>query len=349
VPQPAARALALLCAVALSSGGCSSGKAEPEPTSRRVIYRVEDTAGATPAVTTVVIDRDGHYRGRVRTLQGAPPGGADLGGTAWDGERQYVLSGGRPTGVQDVAPGLTGADSNLDVSLASALAHDLVRRGATSTVADLPCDLWESKDPLDASSWALPTDTDHTTSCVSADGLLLSESWTLDGHLVRTRTAVYVGRGPSLAGTALLGGRSPGPLPTSPALEEVRRVDAAALAGSLGVPLPPPPIGFTLDRAASVLQRELAGQPSVEGGVFTYVAGERVVELRLERGLGGRTLGLPPDGVAVSLRDGRAARLTPGLLGLGVTFTGGHGLLATATADLREEALLLWVTTLQLG
>jgi hypothetical protein len=300
-------------------------------------------------VTTVVIDRDGHYRGRIRTLQGPPPGGADLGGTAWDGDRQYLLTGGRATGVQDVAPGLIGADSNLDVSLASALAHHVVRRGASSTVAGLPCDLWESKDPLDASSWALPTDTDHTTSCVTADGLLLSESWTLDGRLVRTRTAVSVGPGPSLAGAALLGGRSPGPLPTTPALEEVRRVDATTLTDALGIPLPPPPIGFTLDRTAAVLQRELAGQPSVEGGVFTYVAGERVVELRLERGLGGRTLGLPPDGIAVTLRDGRPARLTPGLLGLGVTFTAGHGLLVTVTADLREEALLLWVATLQLG
>lgn len=342
---------ALLCgAVVVVSGGCSDDPEPQGPASYRVVYRVDDTATATARVTTVVVDRAGPYVGRVRTLEGAPPGRKELGGTAWDGERQYVLGDRSASSVTDVAPGFTGADSNLDVSLASAFAHHLVRRGGTSTVAGRPCEVWQSKDPLDAGTWTLPTEDDHVASCVDEQGLLLSEAWTLDGRLVRTRTAVSVGAGPTLSGTALLGGKPRAGLPTAAGLEEVRRVDAPTLVEALGIPLPEPPIGFTLDRSAAVLQRELGGQPSVEGGVLTYVStdGQRLVELRLERGLGGRTLTLPTDGVPVSLRDGRTARVEPGLVGIRASFLGGHGLLATVTADLREEALLIWAATLQL-
>lgn len=342
---------ALLCsAVVALLPGCSEESPEPDPgtPSTQVVYRVDDTSQDVTRVTTQVVQRGGHYRARLRTLEGPPPGTKDLGGVAWDGRRQYLL---RPDGtaesVQDTAPGFTGADSNLDVSLASAAAHGLVRRVGSETVAGTPCTTWLSREPLDTSTWSLPTRADTTTTCVSADGRMLRDAWTLGGRLVRTRTAVSLGDGPSLDGDRLLGDRSPGPLPSTPPLEQVKDAAADVLVKALGIPLPTPPPGFVLDRTAAVLQADQVSSAAVEGGVLTFVSGDRLVVLRLERGLS-RPLTVPTTGVLVRLRDGRAARIDPGLLGLRAGFAGGHGLIASVTADLPEADLLAWAVTVAL-
>jgi len=343
-------ATALLCsAVASSLAGCSDDEAPPAPgtPSVQVVYRVDDTSTDSTRVTTQVFQRAGHYRARLRTLEGAPPGGKDLGGVAWDGRRQYLLKAdGTAESVQDVAPGFTGADSNLDVALASAVGRGLVRRGGTDTVVGTACTLWLSKEPLDTSTWALPTAQDSTRSCVSADGRLLRDEWTLAGRLVRTRTAVSVGDGPSLDGDRLLGGESPGPLPTTAPLEQVRDVAADQLVQALGIALPTPPPGFALDRSAAVLQQDGVTPTAVEGGVLTFTAGDRLVVLRLERGLGQR---LSPPSTGVPVRVGaRTGRLDPGLLGLRLAFAAGQGLVVTVTADLPERDLLAWAASLRL-
>jgi hypothetical protein len=342
-------ATALLCgAVASLLPGCSASSPDARPTpSTRVVYRVDDTSTDTARVTTQVIEDGGAYRGRFRTLEGPPPGGNDLGGAAWDGERQYLL---RPDGtassVSDIAPGFTGADSNLDVALAAGETHGLVRRTGTDTVAGTPCTTWVSREPLDTSTWSLPTRADTTTSCVSADGRLLRDAWTLAGRLVRTRTAVSVGEGPSLDGTRLLGGGSPGPLPTTAPLEQVRRLAPDVLVKALGIPLPAAPEGFVLDRAAAVLQADATTPAAVEGGVLTFRSGDRLVVLRLERGLV-RRLPVPQRGVRVRA-GARDAWLSPGLLGLRLAFGGGNGLVADVTADLTEQELLAWAGAVEL-
>lgn len=350
-PSPRPVTAALLCGavVSLLTGCSGSGPDEteaPGAPSRQVVYRIDDTSTETTRVTTQVIQQGEPYRGRVRTLEGPPPGGTDLGGVAWDGIRQYLL---RPDGsaasVQATAPGFTGADSNLDVSLASALAHGLVRRAGTDIVAGTACVQWLSKEPLDTSTWSLPTRTDTTTTCVDAEGRMLRDAWTLGGRLVRTRTAVSVGEGPSLEGDRLLGG-TPGALPSSAPLEQVRELPAQELVEALGIPLPAAPQGFSLDRAAAVLQADGVNPAGVEGGVLAFRSGDRLVVLRLERGLT-RRLTVPPRGVLV--RSGsRQARLDPGLLGLRLAFAGGNGLVATVTADLPEQELLSWAGMLEL-
>lgn len=348
-PTPRALTTALLCSAVVVSGCSDPGdRSQPGTTlSHQVVYRVDDTSTANTRVTTQVVQRGGHYRARLRTLEGPPPGSGDLGGVAWDGARQYLLKAdGSASSVQAIAPGFTGADSNLDVALAAALTHDRVRRAGTDTVAGLSCTTWLSKEPLDTSTWALPTAADRTESCVSADGLLLRDRWTLAGRLVRTRTAVTVGDGPTLDGAALLGGATPGPLPTTQPLEQVRVLDADQLVEALGIPLPSPPAGFRLDRAAAVLQADQVSPAGVEGGVLTFVSRDRLLVLRLERGLTTR-LSVPDRGVPVRLGTG-TGRLDFGLLGVKAVRLGGHGLLATVTGDLPEAELLAWAAALQL-
>jgi len=335
-------------AVALSSA-CSDPEPQRDPgrPSQQVVYRVDDTSTDTIRVTTQVHQRDGHYRARLTTLEGAPPGGKSLGGVAWDSRRQYLIrADGAAESVQDVAPGFTGADSNLDVALASAVTHGLVRRAGSDEVAGTACALWLSKEPLDTSTWALPTAIDTTRSCVSADGRLLRDEWTLGGRLVRTRTAVSVGDGPSLEGDRLLGGQSPGPLPTTAPLEQTKEVAAEQLVQALGIPLPQPPTGFRLDRSTAVLQQDRVSPTAVEGGVLTFTSGDALVVLRLERGLGQR-LTVRSVGVPVAL-GGRKGWLDPGLLGLRLSFAGGQGLVVTVTADLPEAELLAWAGSFRL-
>jgi hypothetical protein len=312
------------------------------------VYRVEDSAQQPVRVTTVVVDNAPPYRGRTRTLAGPPPGTTDLGGSAADEGHQYLLDpdGGART-VAAVAPGFAPTASGLAVALPAAVRHGLVRSVGTATVAGRSCTEWLSRDPLDSGPFAAASAADRTTSCVDPDGLLLSDAWTLHGTLVRTRTAVSVGRGPSLAGSGLLGGRTPAPAPTTAAGEQVKVVDRDVLLRALAVPEPVAPQGLTADLDAAVLQLDQDGTPGVEGGVLTWTDGRRLAVLRLERGLG-RRLTPPSTGVAVRLDAARTARLAATSVGLRLTF-GQGSFVVTVTADLPEADLLGWAAALSLG
>ena len=341
-----ARAVLLLLAAGTALAACSSGKSPtPGPSSLRVVYRVEDSAQQPVRVTTLVVDDAPPYRGRTRTLAGPPPGTTELGGTASDEGHQYLLDpdGGVRT-VAAVAPGFAGTATGLSVALPAAAQHGLVRSVGTAQVAGRSCTEWLSRDPLDSAPFAAATAGDRTTSCVDADGLLLRDAWTLQGRLVRTRTAVSIGRGPSLAGTGLLSGRSPTPAPTAAAGEQVKVVSRAVLLQALAVPEPPVPQGLSPDRDAAVLQLDPDGRPGVEGGVLTWTDGRRLAVLRLERGLTHR-IAPPTTGVLVHPEGSRTARLTATSIGLRLTF-GQGSFVVTITADVPEADLLAWAASL---
>ncbi|HUR14493.1 MAG TPA: hypothetical protein VM097_08365 [Mycobacteriales bacterium] len=343
-----ARAVLLLLAAGTALAACSSSDdSPPAASSVRVVYRVEDRAQEPVRVTTVIVEDAPPYRGRSRTLAGQPPGTTDLGGTAWDEARVYLLTPGGARVVQAVPPGFSGTARGLDVSLASALRHGLVRSTGTRQVAGRSCTEWVSKDPLDSAAFGPASATDRTTSCVDADGLLLAESWTLHGRLARTRTAISVGRGADLSGTALLSGREPVPAPTSGPGERVQVVSRAVLLKALAVAEPPAPQGFSPDREAAVIQLDPDGRIAVEGGVLTWVNGQRLLVLRLERGLV-RPLTPPTRGVVVPLDGARSARLTATSVGLRLSF-GQGSFVVTVTADLPEDALLAWAGSLELA
>jgi hypothetical protein len=338
----------LAAGAALAACSSSDGAPAPGPSSLRVVYRVEDSAQQPVRVTTVVVDSTPPYRGRSRTLGGPPPGSTDLGGVAWDEGHQYLLDpGGGVRTIQVVAPGFAGTSTGLGVALPAAQSHGLVRSGGTARVAGRTCTEWVSRGPLDSDPFAPATASDRTTSCVDAEGLLLRETWTLHGRVVRTRTAVSVGRGPPLAGSGLLSGRTPAPAPTSAAAEQVRVVGRTVLLQALAVPEPPAPQGLSPDRDAAVLQLDPDGRPGVEGGVLTWSDGHRLAVLRLERGLTHR-LTAPVTGVVVHLDGARTARLTATAVGLRLTF-GAGSFVVTATADLPESTLLAWAASLPLS
>lgn len=342
------RAALTLCGLALlGAAGCSgSSPAHQTAPGWRVVYRVDDTAGPTPRVTTQVVEVLPPYAARSITLEGAPPGGTSLGGAAWTRGHQYLVDAdGTTHEVATVAPGFAGPDSHLDVALASALAHGLVRRGGTATVAGRSCTEWFSRMPLDAADVALPAGGDTTTSCVDDQGRMLRDSWSLSGKVVRTRTAVSVGaaHGDPLAGASA----SPAPADQLPVL--VKPVDVPALATALGIAVPRGPAGLRADGATALLERDLAdgsSRPLREGGSFVWRDDRRMVTLQVQRGLVDREPA-PTTGVLVRLSDGLPARLTPVVNGLQVKLLTASGLGVTVLGDLPERDLLAWLGTVR--
>lgn len=340
--RPAALALAVVALLGVA--GCSGSGSQPSssPEGWRIVYRVDDSAGPTPRVTTQVVEVLPPYGARSVTYQGAPPGGASLGGAAWTEGHQYLVDpGGSTREVATVAPGFAGPDTHLDVALAAALRHGLVRRGASATVAGTACTEWVSRAPLDSGELALPVADERTTSCVDDRGRLLRDSWVLSGKVVRARTAVSVGspRGGALAGA------TPTPAPAAELPVLVKDVTAAALATALGIAVPAGPTGLRADGAAALLERSLAdgtGRPLREGGAFVWRDARRMVTLQVQRGL------LQPEtppttGIPVRLPSGLAARLTPVANGLQLRLLTPTGLSVTALGDLPEDELLAWL------
>lgn len=335
-----------------NSGGSHAKPATSGTGVERIVYRIEDRSRPPVRVTTQVVDVSAPYTARVLTLDGPPPGGTLLGGSAWDLGHQYVVdASGTSREVQQVPPELPGPDAHLDVALPSALRLGLVTRGGSRTIAGRSCTDWTSQQPLDSGPFTPPTRTDRTVSCVDAAGRLLAETWTLHGSVVRVRTAVEVGTAPSLAGLGLFAGRTPVPAPSGLSPESVKDVSAARLARALGIPVPASPVGLRLDRSTALIDVDRSSavpRISAEGGAFAWTDGHRLVTLVVKRALGG-AFHPPTDGVEVALGDNGSGRINPTYTGLQVELLTARGLQVTATGDVSEPDLLGWLRGLRLG
>jgi hypothetical protein len=333
-------ALALVAASALA--GCGGGASPQHLNGWRVVYTVEDLAGATPRVTTQVVEVLPPYGARSVTYEGATVGGTSLGGAAWVRGHQYLVQAdGSAHEVAQVPPGFAGPDAHLDVAMATALRLGLVRRGGTATVAGTACTEWVSHDPLDSADLAPPSATSSATSCVDARGRLLRDTWVLSGKVVRVRTAVSLGRpeGEPLRGVP------PTPLPGAQLPLLVKDEPAAKLATALNIAVPAGPAGLRADGATALLERDLAGgtgRALREGAAFAWTDGTRLVTLQVQRGLV-QPEPAPTGGGPVRLANGLTARLVPVVNGLQVRLLTPAGLSVQATGDLPEDALLAWV------
>lgn len=78
---------------------------------------------------------------------------------------------------------------DLDRAVAEGLVEPTNRR---LTVASHECDVYRTRSPLDVPGLEAATDEDYTDLCITADGLVLRESWHTGGSLFRRRTAVDV-------------------------------------------------------------------------------------------------------------------------------------------------------------
>jgi hypothetical protein len=322
--------------VLLLAGACS-GQGAPAPSSHRVVYRVVDDAGAT---STTTVDVAPPYRARTVTRSA----GGTTTGFAWDARGLYTITDSGAVQTSEVAPGAPGPYSGLAVSLPLAEQQHLVTRAGASTVLGHACTTWVSREPLDGAPFAPATRTDHTSTCVDAAGVLLSDDWYVGGRSVRTRTATFVGDGPSLVGDGLFGGR-PTPLPSKGTAFVIQDAEPGELARLMQVPLPAAPPGFHPDASVVVLDRSEGGF-SREAFVLTWLRGTSLVTLRVERDLSGTSKG-SVRGAAVDVGLLGAGHLEPQLNGLRLVVDGPAGLRFIATADLAPAELLRWVRSLR--
>ncbi len=336
----------VLCAVAGCAG--ASGDA-PAGGSTRLVYRIDDLAQEPARVSTEVVDVASPQRARSVVHAGESTTGTSLGGVAYSERGQYLL---KPDGtsalVQDIAPTFAGPAWHLATALMVAAAHGQATAEGTRTVGTRSCTQWRTYEPLDAGPVRAATATDSATSCVTEAGLLVQEAWTIDGQVVRRRTLVSAGSGPSLAGDGLFPGPAPSGSPQQAGRETVKDVAVQTLVTALGIPTPAAPLGLPVGRSVAVIQLDPGGAGvAVEGGVLSWGQGDRLVLLRVERGLT-RRLTVGTDGTAVTV-GGRTVRVQAVAAGVKVRLAGPQGLVATVTADVPERDLLAWLGTLSLG
>ena len=151
------------------------------------------------------------------------------------------------------------------------------------------------------------TPNERTESCVDAQGVILSETWTVVQH-AHPHPHLRL-RAPPRALTSLYGGKRPSPLPTDAVGRGRQALEAAAeLAALLGIPVPPAPLGLKPDRASGGPRRQhRPGGLHPRGGGAHLGRADRLVVLRVERDLeaGGRH-GSPAASGSTSGRSARA-------------------------------------------
>lgn len=332
-------------AVVLSTAivGCTSKTHPSEVPGERITYRLEDTTVSPAAVTTSVVEYARPYLARTTTYEGPDSASPLQGGFIWTADALYTVT---PDGAiqqtQLVPPSVAAPATRFDVALPIAETQHLVARLGTSVVLGRGCTLWSSKEPLDGLEISAPTKVDHTTSCVDAQGVLLSERWVLGSKLVRTRTATAVESTIGLTARTVFTA-SPTPVPGGFSEEAVTpiRLDEQGFGITLG--LPP---GFGLDRSVKTA-RSIGGGPTPTvvriGEVDAYRSGEQLMVLRRTKDLVGTAI--PSSrGSVVELGALGRGRLEPIATGCRVTVLT-KGILVVATSTAGPDALLTWLRT----
>ena len=250
----------VLATIAGACGGSSPGELEPTSPARafRVVYRVEQPNAAT-RWGELVAQRP--FRVRAGTFDHRPERGErPEAGTLTTVDGLFQL---RPEGVQEISgrqPSPGTGDQWLVPQLADAVDRKLAKVVGTATVARRRCTVYRFAEPPIGPVAALG-DTDHDDLCLTSDGLLLREVWTLKGRVIQRRTAVEVdvsGRG---LDDLLDVSAASEPPPSGPVATRIG-------AGQSFLPDPRPPKGYALTaRDAFALQ-----QPGDQGPVTLYTS-----------------------------------------------------------------------------
>jgi hypothetical protein len=140
--------------------------------------------------------------------------GTPRGGTVADIDHLYSVDGASLRTVAGRQPGLPTGDQAL-INLASeAAARGLARITGKATILGRPCTVVEFVEPPVGPLKPVGDEKNHDDLCVSPGGIVLRESWTLNGRVVQTRTAVEITDAPAVAIDTSAAEPVPGGLPT---------------------------------------------------------------------------------------------------------------------------------------
>ncbi|MEN3272439.1 MAG: hypothetical protein V7636_1200 [Actinomycetota bacterium] len=252
--------LVALAVLAASCGRSSPGALEPTTPARafRIVYRIEQPNAAT-RWGELVVQRPFRVRAGLfddRPRRGDRPEAGTL--TTDDGLFQLRAEGLQEISGRQPSPG-TG-DQWLVSQLADAVRRKLAKRVGKATVVGRDCTDYRFAEPP-VGPIAELGEGDHDDLCLTTDGLLLREVWTLKGRVIQRRTAVEVdtsGRGLDDL------------LDVSPATEAPPSGPVAAPtdAGASFLPDPTAPKGYSLAARDAFALR----QPSEQGPVTLYTS-----------------------------------------------------------------------------
>ena len=295
----------------------------------RVVYRVDDRAGPEARSQTDVVLIRRPFEARIEHRDGPPPGGPLLSGSLMDAQSTSSLAAdGSVTLHSDRAPGpLLG-------SITLTALEDGVRAGVAESLGDgsaagEPCSRFAYRlsgtEPL-----APPTERERVDVCVTADGILLSETVRLEGRVVRSAEAVEVNRSPAIPGDTFDGRRGTGSGAAGDGFVSDGEVRDGPPPPDFAVASLTAPVGFRPGRRATAIRRLGPDGPPRVGYVESFVSGADVVTVeQLLLGPGPAWSG--DEGLPVDVGPGRSGRVVyrPGWVELR-TMAAGHPLRVTA-------------------
>jgi len=271
-----------------STGLAPAPPALPPPTglgSYRIVYAISDLVGPGPEIHTEVLAVRRPFDERLEDRAGPPPGGEIRGGRVENRDLFWNLTeGGQPQFGVRRRPALQTHGVSSEV-LTEAVRDGRAKRLGNRVVLGHPCTVFSY---FAARPFALspPTRVEHLDDCVSSDGVLLREEWTLQGRTVRVTEAVDLDTSPQFSADTFFIGRQPDTSSQAAALisREQAVLEGQVPKGAVLRPRLPP--GFALDRQATVLTSG-SGGPGSQSFIESFVRGAQAAVV--ERGVtGGR-------------------------------------------------------------
>lgn len=267
-----------------------------------VVYRVEDLTREDTRVTTEVLEVRRPFDGRYEQRSGKPPGGDVQTGRLANRLHQWTL---RTTGNATFGflrpPGGPPRDASL-AALRDASRAGRAEVAGSERIAGRACTVFAIGPP--PPDPVAPPGRDHVELCVSAEGIILRESWRIGDRLARVAEAVRVS-------TRVPGddrfrvGRTPTPGGESELLALQLAVEDTEEPASLTVELDPP-AGWRLARSAAVAESRGQGGPPSQVFSQAFVRGTELVIV--DRSIPGPVQPVwdPSEGIPVELGGGPA-------------------------------------------
>lgn len=307
-------ALALLGLIALAAVACDSGDSGDKPAapkvepgaraaSFRVVYKVDDTVGETPQVSTDVVQVALPWNGLLEHREGPPPGGAVLASTVQN-QRFTFNTAQTSTGFATRRiPGLLATAPSPEALQAAADAG-LIDRGAEATVAGESCTRWTYQAVNKV--LAKPTADESVESCITTDGVPLREAITLRGKLARVTEAVQVDRNPPVTPETFLTNRDPGAEGDKGLLETEQQITEEKQTGKDIVAVTAPE-GWKITRQVKILRQAGPNSPPISLYAQAFESGSDLVTT--EQVLLGAPAWSSEEGAPVELGGQRKGRI----------------------------------------
>src|SRR5438270_3806470 len=312
------RAMALLCLGLVACDGGSKAPSSPKVAAPavaravafRVVYKVTDTAGPEPRISTDVIQVGEPWNGLLEHRDGPPPGTTVLSSTVQNQRFTLNAAQGSTGFATRRIPGVLATAPSPE-ALDAAAAAGLVDRTGDSTVAGEPCTRWTYK--AANAILARGTSEQQVESCITPDGVPLREAITLQSRVVRVAEAIQVDRHPPVTPDPFQTGRDPGrgqgggPGGGQALLETEQQVTEGARSGKAIVSVTAPQ-GFRVTRQVTVDRQAGENSPPIKLYVQAFESGADLVTTEQVT-----TPGSPPwpadEGQAVDLGGKRTGRI----------------------------------------